>query len=202
MRRLRTVFLQTVTCEGRDLSERFSVNLPVMKDISIFFCIVFSLALGLVTLDGTLDRISKKASAEIFHGMKGCLSTYETALAKAQSSEKPIVLILDDSTSHESLRMKEDVYSSQLVADFRDQFVWAYLDVTHPWNQKIATRLNAAAMPAYFILAEDGTVLSASTGIMSAQMFAGLLQSVVVQRTVAATLRQQKEESPSKGPDL
>lgn len=106
-------------------------------------------------------------------------TSYDTALSRARSSGKPLVVIFSASWCPPCKQMKEKVYPSEEVAPYRSNFVWAYLDVDLPSNQAAAQAFGARGIPHIAFLDSQGTPIGTTGGGMPAQAFADQLKSAL-----------------------
>ncbi len=106
-------------------------------------------------------------------------TSYDSALSRARTSGKPVVVIFSASWCPPCRQMKEKVYPSEEVAPYRSNFVWAYLDVDLPANQATAQKFGVRGIPHIAFLNAQGSEIGTTGGGMPPQAFAAELKSAL-----------------------
>jgi len=136
-----------------------------MKKIPVLLT-VFSLAIL------PAISIADKSGPEFSHN-------YKEALAKAKSSNKPLILIFSASWCPPCQYMKQSVYPSKQVQPFHNSFVWAYLDADVRENAPILDAYGASEIPHIEFLTSDGRSMGHIAEALPPEQFAGLLGKVI-----------------------
>ncbi len=105
---------------------------------------------------------------------------YKKALAKANSSKKPLILIFSASWCPPCQYMKKTVYPSNEVQPFHDSFVWAYLDADARENGPVLAAYGASEIPHIEFLTAEGKSMGHITDAVAPEQFKGLLEKVLV----------------------
>lgn len=101
------------------------------------------------------------------------------ALSAAKKSGKPIIMVFSAAWCGPCQMMKNEVYPSAEVKAFHDKFVWAYLDIDDPRNEKIATKFNVEGIPHIEFLTPEGKEIDKQVGANGPADFAKTLSSVL-----------------------
>jgi len=112
-------------------------------------------------------------------GSPAFASSFAAATTAAQASGKPGVVVFSASWCPPCQAMKNEVYPSAAVKEFRDQFEWAYLDIDEPENAAASERFGVDGIPHIQFLSKDGKNLGNQTGSSSPAEFAKRLDKVL-----------------------
>ncbi len=116
--------------------------------------------------------VADKAGPEFSHD-------YKKALAKAKSSQKPLILIFSASWCPPCQYMKEAVYPSKQVKPFLDSFVWAYLDADVRKNGPVLAAYGASTIPHIEFLTSEGKSMGHIADALPPEQFAGVLEKAL-----------------------
>lgn len=88
-------------------------------------------------------------------------TSFDTALASAKTSGKPLVAVFSASYCVPCQNLKKDVYPSPEVTALHDQFEWVYVELEEPTeeNKKASTKYQVESVPAIMVIKPDGSVL-------------------------------------------
>ena len=120
-----------------------------------------------------------EASARDPKGSPDFERSYSSAVSKAKSKGKPLVVIFTASWCGPCQNNKHNVYPSRSVKPYHDDFVWAYLDVDKKANKELAKAYGVRGIPHIEFVSPAGRRIDKSVGDMSASRFASLLKSVL-----------------------
>jgi len=132
--------------------------------------------LALVALSAALILPSLRAEEKkepVFH------DDFEEALAASEEEGKPLIAIFSAAWCPPCQTMKRNVYPSELVQPFHDQFVWAYLDADAEANRPLMQRFGVSGIPHITFLKPDGDALGHFTGAAPPEGFARILTQVL-----------------------
>ena len=112
-------------------------------------------------------------------GSPAFASSFAAATTAAQASGKPVVVVFSASWCPPCQVMKNEVYPSAAVKDFRNRFEWAYLDIDEPENAAIAERFGVNGIPHIQFLNQQGKSLGNQVGSTTPEEFAKRLDKVL-----------------------
>jgi thiol:disulfide interchange protein len=101
------------------------------------------------------------------------------AIAAGKAEGKPVILVFSASWCPPCQMMKKEVYPSQQVKGYHDQFIWAYLDVDEDSNSKAATKAGVNGIPHIQILSPEGKEVAKQVGSSAPEDFAKKLKGVL-----------------------
>jgi len=148
-----------------------------MKSFVTLATVAAVLWLALQALDATLTMGGGASGGK--GAIPGFLTDYESALSLAKAESKPVIAVFSADWCPPCRQMKKDVYPSSEVRAYRDQFVWAYLDVDAPGNRTFAQKHAVHGIPHVQFLGPTGNDLGKVVGGCSPTQFASELQSVL-----------------------
>jgi len=104
---------------------------------------------------------------------------FEEALAASEEEGKPLIAIFSATWCPPCQTMKRNVYPSEDVQPFHDQFVWAYLDADVQANHPLMQRFGVSGIPHIAFLKPDGETLGHFAGAAPPEGFARILTQVL-----------------------
>lgn len=140
------------------------------------FLIILAVGLGIYSV---LQSIDKMGTGGAGHTPAGFLTSYTSALTRAKTEGKPVILVFSASWCPPCRMMRDKVYPSNEVAAFKDKFVWAYLDVDQPSNRTFGAKYAVQGIPHYEFLNSRGESVGNVVGGTDAGSFASILGSML-----------------------
>jgi thiol:disulfide interchange protein len=126
-----------------------------------------------------IGSISVITLADYPKGSPKFSSSYSQVTKKAKESGKPMILVFSASWCPPCQTMKNEVYPSEAVKAYHDQFEWAYLDADDGDNEKLMAKFEVSGIPHVQFLAADGKPMDKVVGGMEPADFAGKLKEVL-----------------------
>lgn len=87
-------------------------------------------------------------------------TSFNTALASAKASGKPLVAVFSASYCVPCQNLKKDVYPSPEVTALHEQFEWVYVELEEATeeNEKASVKYQVESVPAIMVIKPDGSV--------------------------------------------
>ena len=104
---------------------------------------------------------------------------YPSALAAAKKSGKPLLVVFSASWCGPCQANKRDVYPSEQIQPFHDQFVWVYLDTDVKSNSAVAKSFGVSGIPHIQFVSAKGEAIDKQVGGTNPRNFARKLRSVL-----------------------
>lgn len=101
---------------------------------------------------------------------------YASALERARTENKPVLLIFTASWCGPCRQMKQQVYPSAPVQAVAERLIWVMLDVDDSRNQALARKYGVRSIPTLVIISSDERVQDKITGSRSPKDLAAWLQ--------------------------
>lgn len=140
---------------------------------------IFIIAMVGLAIYGGLQSLEKMGTGGSGHSPAGFLTSYASAVARAKTQGKPVVVVFSASWCPPCRQMRDQVYPSDEVAPYKDKFVWAYLDVDQPGNRSAAAQYGVRGIPHYEFLNAKGESVGQVVGGTDAGSFAAVLSSML-----------------------